>query len=271
LNQYGRRKWGKLRGKPLASDTDPAAVAPFAPPQGAGRIRSGGFFWVFSVILRPHRASKRQVTPAKQKHDAGQINPLRPTEADLLDADQQTAVAQGLLAGRPEAWTTLYDAYAADVWRYAARLLGGDPSGVADVVQETLLAAARSARSFDPTRGTLASWLMGITHRQAAQHFRRSLRTPVAAPHEHQNLQSAVSGPIDELLKREQAQIVRQVLADMPAEHAWLLTAKYVDGEPIAALSQKLGMGEEAVRSKLARARRLFRQAMGRGQQAIRR
>ena len=185
----------------------------------------------------------------------------------MLDADQQTAVAQGLAAGRPEAWTALYDAYAADVWRYAARLLGDDAQGVGDIVQETLMAAARSARAFDPSRGTLVSWLMGITHRQAAQYFRRSLRMPIAAPHEHQDLTSAEAGPADELLRRERADQVRLILADMPAEHAWLLTAKYVDGAPIAAISQQLGVGEEAVRSKLARARRLFRQAISRGQQ----
>ena len=94
----------------------------------------------------------------------------------MLDAEQQRAVSEGLAAGRVEAWGALYDAYAADVWRYAARLMGGARDEVADVVQETFLAAARSARSFDATRGTLRSWLLGILHVQTVQHYRRGQR-----------------------------------------------------------------------------------------------
>jgi RNA polymerase sigma-70 factor (ECF subfamily) len=71
------------------------------------------------------------------------------------------------------------------------------------------------------------------------------------------------AGP-DELERQEQCQQVRQALAELPAEHAWLLVAKYGDGRSIAALSEELSSTTEAVKSKLARARRLFRQTMGR-------
>jgi RNA polymerase sigma-70 factor (ECF subfamily) len=176
----------------------------------------------------------------------------------LADACQQDAVTEGLRAGSAEAWTALYDAHCEAVWRYAERLLGADRDSIADVVQETFLAAARSARSYDAERGSPRSWLMGIVHLQAAQHFRRRKRDtklldrPTAAPVDPEN----------ELLRREQAEHVRRVLADMPADYAWLLVAKYVDDEPIAAIAAALAANAEAVRSKLARARRLFRQAI---------
>ena len=174
-------------------------------------------------------------------------------------------MAEGLRGGRVEAWTALYDAHAEDVWRYAARLLGGDRESVADVVQESFLAAARSARSFDPERGTLRSWLLGIVHTQTLQHFRRrgrAARDRDALSRERLGNESAE--PAAELLRREQADQVRGTLAEMPADYAWLLVAKYVDDQPIAAMSAELATGAEAVRSKLARARRLFRTAMSR-------
>ncbi len=179
----------------------------------------------------------------------------------LLDADEQLAVAEGLREGRGEAWAALYDAYCEDVWRYAARIVGGDRDATADIVQESFLAAARAARAFDPERGSLRAWLMGIVHLQTLQFFRRRNREARA---EERGARNADGDPVAEMLRREASEQVRRVLAEMPAESAWLLVAKYVDERPIAALVAEMNAGAEAVRSKLARARRLFRTAMTR-------
>ena len=65
----------------------------------------------------------------------------------MLDDSTQLAVIRGLREGRRDAWTTLYDAYAVDIWRYVGHLIGGTSSEIGDVVQETFLAAARSGAS----------------------------------------------------------------------------------------------------------------------------
>src|SRR5262245_28236804 len=85
-----------------------------------------------------------------------------------MDEQQERVVVQGLRAGKTEAWQALYEAYAERVWRSVARLLGPSAADVADVVQETMLAAARSAATFDPGRGALWLWLWGIARRQVA-------------------------------------------------------------------------------------------------------
>ncbi len=188
----------------------------------------------------------------------------------LLNTDEQLAVADGLSRGRVEAWNALYAAYAEDVWRYAARLLGGDRDGVGDVVQETFMAAARSARSFDSQRGTLRSWLIGIVHLQAAQHWRRRGRQTRSDERTTTGDRDEASDPEQALMRCEQAEHVRRVLAEMPADYAWLLVAKYVDERSIGAIVDELSAGAEAVRSKLARARRLFRTAMSRERVGLR-
>ena len=94
----------------------------------------------------------------------------------MLDEQQERRIAQGLREGEADAWQALYDAYAERVWRGVARLLGAHKSDVADVVQETMLAAARSALSFDPARGPLWPWLWGIAHNHAALHLRKQAR-----------------------------------------------------------------------------------------------
>src|SRR5437016_1418205 len=98
---------------------------------------------------------------------------VRTASPVTLDEQQERLLAQGLRAGKIEAWQALYDAYAERVWRAAARLLGPDCTDVADVVQETMMAAARSAAAFDPKRGSLWVWLSGIARNHVALHFRK--------------------------------------------------------------------------------------------------
>ena len=93
-----------------------------------------------------------------------------------MDDRAARAIAEGLRAGDASAWRELYDSFAVPTWRLVARWLGANSADVADVVQETFLAAARSARNFDPHKGSLWWWLCGIARHQAALHGRRTAR-----------------------------------------------------------------------------------------------
>ena len=70
-------------------------------------------------------------------------------------AMQDGEIISGLRCGDQTAWTNLYDSYSVRIWRYVAKLVGPNVAAVADIVQETMLAAAQAAQSFDDTRGTL--------------------------------------------------------------------------------------------------------------------
>ena len=182
----------------------------------------------------------------------------------MLDEPDQLAVMRGLRDGSRAAWTMLYDGYSVDVWRCVARLVGQRPADVADVVQEVFLAAARSARNFDPGRGSLWNWLAGISHRQVALYWRQAGR---AARWQELAKSGAVEirqwlddGAPDVLLeRRELADVVRGVLAELPAEYATLLSAKYLDDRSLDELAREAATSVDAIKSKLARARREFR------------
>ena len=173
---------------------------------------------------------------------------------------------RGLRDGSRDAWTALYDGYSADVWRYLGRLIGGQSTEVADVVQETFLAAARSARQFDADRGSLWSWLAGIAHHRAAAHWRQSGKTErlrVLAETGVLELRQWWEGTAsaDDLWEqRELADLVRDILSELSADYAALLTAKYLDDQSLDVLSHRFGGSVEAIKSKLARARREFRE-----------
>jgi RNA polymerase sigma-70 factor (ECF subfamily) len=181
---------------------------------------------------------------------------------DLLD---ESLLAESLRTGNPEAWQALYDRYSVRLWRFVAKLLGSDSHSVADAVQETFLAAAASARRFDPQRGSLWNWLAGIAHHQVTQHWRR-LRIRRTDPEEPQFDDSPGAGnaPESRLFQAESVTQIRLVLARLPADYAALLVAKYSEELSLAEMVELFGGTLEAVRSRLARARQEFKQQMER-------
>lgn len=188
----------------------------------------------------------------------------------MLDEHDQSTVICGLQSGDREAWAALYDGYSVDVWRYVARLVGPEVTDVADVVQETFLAAARSARHFDSNRGTLWGWLTGIAHHNVSLYWKQTNKVARL-----QKLAEAHAGELYRWLdgseadglpfeQSELAELIRGVLAELPSDYAALLTAKYLDEQSLDELSQQWGHSVAALKSKLARARREFRRKAGR-------
>jgi len=185
--------------------------------------------------------------------------------AHLLDEHDQSSVICGLQAGDRNAWTALYKGYSADVWRYVAQLIGPDTADVADVVQETFLAAAASARKFDISQGSLWGWLAGIAHHRVSRYWRQINKVARL-----QALAEAHAGELHRWLdesqtesistdQRELAELVRGILAELPADYAALLSAKYLDELSFDEMSRQWGQSVDALKSKLARARREFR------------
>jgi RNA polymerase sigma-70 factor (ECF subfamily) len=188
-----------------------------------------------------------------------------------MDEHLAREVARGLREGRPEAWQTLYDAFVERVWRGVARRLGPTSADIADVVQETMLAAARSARSFDEANGALWNWLWGIARHQVALHFRKQKRhdqlklagdwLAASAGRLAHWLDGIDETPTSLLETAELALLVRLTLAELSDEYESLLTAKYLDGVSVEQIADGERSTETAVRSKLARAREAFRKA----------
>ncbi len=191
-----------------------------------------------------------------------------------MDKNTERDIAKGLQEGDRQAWLQLYEAYAEPVWRNISRLTGGDSATVADIVQETFLAAARSARNFRPDRGTLWIWLWTIARRQVALYYRK--QKPQIALSQARQWWTSLDGekfdwidakadmPPDILESQELAALVRCTLRELPGDYQTLLLAKYVDNQPAERIAGQMNCSEVAVRSKLARARKAFRKAFNR-------
>ena len=189
-----------------------------------------------------------------------------------MDEQQEREIARGLREGEADAWRALYDAYVERVWRAVARLMGSDSADVADVVQETFLAAARSAGAYDAARGSLWLWVWGIARRHVALHYRKEKRHDrlraagqwLATQNGRvlRSLQGQEAAPPDVLAAAELATLVRATLTELPDEYQRVLTAKYLDGESVENIARRERDTVTAVRSRLARARQAFRQLL---------
>ena len=188
-----------------------------------------------------------------------------------MDKNTEQEIAKGLQEGDRQAWLLLYEAYAESVWKNIARLMGFDCPAVPDVVQETFLAAARSAKNFDSRRGSLWIWLWGIAKRQIALYYRK--QDPKIVLAQAKSWWDSLDGqkvdwidvssvpPPEVLEARELAALVRCTLSQLSAEYQTLLLAKYVDGQPVKKIANDMECSSVAVTSRLARARKTFRAA----------
>ena len=179
-------------------------------------------------------------------------------------------IADGLRKRNPDAWGALYQTHFDAVWRSVARLVGPNSADIADVVQETFMAAARSVDSYDPQRGSLQLWLCGIARNHAGNHFREKRRqqrlreggdlAADVAERLAQWLDGRDPAPAVALAAAEQAEAVRDVLAELPEDYSSLLVAKYCDNATAKEIAKAEDTSAGAIRSKLARARRAFRE-----------
>jgi RNA polymerase sigma-70 factor (ECF subfamily) len=163
----------------------------------------------------------------------------------------------------PARFSVLYDRYSAQLYRFAYRRVG--PDTAEDVVAETFLAAFRHRRKYDPSRPDARAWLFGILVRELAQHRRREqvryrawAKAPVDGP---------ADGPADRVAAEVGARAVRGVLADALADLAdgdrdVLLLLAWGDLS-YAEVAESVGIPVGTVRSRMHRARRQLRDALG--------
>ncbi|MFI0418176.1 RNA polymerase sigma factor [Spongiactinospora sp. 9N601] len=175
--------------------------------------------------------------------------------------------AGGETAARPladtERFAEVFDAFFAEIHRYAAQRLG--PDNAEDVVAETFLVAFRKRASYDPARATVRSWLYGIATNLIGRQRRLEVRTLRALA--RHGVDPDAPGHEDRVAVRVSAQSLRPSLAaavaalDRRDRDVLLLVALAgLSHEEVAAA---LGIPYGTVGSRLSRARRKLRGSLG--------
>jgi RNA polymerase sigma-70 factor (ECF subfamily) len=187
----------------------------------------------------------------------------------VTDDDRQLVTA--MLAGDQRAFTAFFEAYFPRVYRFALPRLRRNEDTAKDVVQTTLIKAMRKLGDW---RGdaSLFTWLCQICRREIADHVRTQQRhaSKVVLIDDSDEVRAALEGieapASDDPLRRadsaELKRLVHAVLDRLPSRYGDALEWKYVEGHSVEEIGQRLGIGQTAAQSLLARARVAFREGL---------
>lgn len=184
----------------------------------------------------------------------------------MTTLDDKRLDADAALLADPDRFAGLFDRYHAAIRRYAASRLGGDLAD--DVAAEAFLVAFRSRHSFTahgPGGGNVRAWLYGIATNLIRRHHRDEERRYRALA---RAAGSADPAPGDDaVMGRVAAADARAALAAalarLPAAERDALLLVAVGQLDYAEVAAALGIPAGTVGSRLTRARRTVRAALG--------
>jgi RNA polymerase sigma-70 factor (ECF subfamily) len=175
-----------------------------------------------------------------------------------------------MLAGEERAFEAFFNAYFPRLYRFALPRLNGDVDATREIVQQTLGKAIRKLDSFRGESG-LFTWICQICRNEIVDYIRAERRMRhVVLIDDQPELRAAmesIEAPEEfDLVKgygrEEAARLVRVVLDRLPASYGDALEWKYIEGESVEIIGERLGIGTTAAQSLLARARRAFRESL---------
>ena len=188
---------------------------------------------------------------------------MRVVGSDIRNlADEE--VMQLVGEGEPRAFELLYDRHGGAAFSLAYRMVG-KRAAAEDIVQEAFLAIWRSRMRYDPGRGSVRTWVLGIVHnrgidalRRGAVHDRRRERIEgIEERHE------APERTDVEAARREEARSVRSALDTLPEDQRRTIELAYFGGfshsqiaellgEPIGTVKGRMRLGLDKLRRQLA-------------------
>jgi RNA polymerase sigma factor (sigma-70 family) len=177
----------------------------------------------------------------------------------LRDSELVELVAQKD-AGALEA---LYERYGRPAYSLARRILT-EETLAQDVVQEVFLSLWRDARRFDAGRGTVATYLLSMTHHRAVDVVRReeNLRRWRTSD-EGLELEADPKVRVeDEVLTSERRAEVRSALQELPAAQREALLLAYFGGYTQREVAALVGVPLGTVKTRMAAGMRKMKEAL---------
>ena len=157
----------------------------------------------------------------------------------------------------------LYERYGRPAYSLARRILT-DETLAQDVVQEVFLSLWRDARRFDAGRGTVATYLLSMTHHRAVDVVRReeNLRRWRTSDEGLELEPDPKARVEDEVEASERRTEVRAALAELPAAQREALLLAYFGGYTQREVAALVGVPLGTVKTRMAAGMRKMKEAL---------
>jgi RNA polymerase sigma-70 factor (ECF subfamily) len=159
-----------------------------------------------------------------------------------------------MLNGDEEAFTALYRRRQAAVFRFALQMTGSIMVAE-DVTQEVFLSLIAHGRRFDPSRGTLASFLYGMARNLLRRRIEKDRSAePEAAMEEFAGDEDL----LEDLTRRETIEQVRRAVSSLPATYREAVVLCDLQSLSYQEAAEALECPVGTVRSRLSRGRAIL-------------
>jgi RNA polymerase sigma-70 factor, ECF subfamily len=178
------------------------------------------------------------------------------------DNSSDTELLQAMRAGDEEALAALYRRRQPGIYRFALQMCGSQELAE-DITQEVFMVLIREAHTFDPARGSLSAFLMGIARHYVLRRLQRERfyvsmnDAPDNGSLSSQLLVTTV-GPLDEMSRMEAIEAVRRAVLALPERYREVVVLCDLQEMSYAETAEVLGCAIGTVRSRLHRARALL-------------
>ena len=185
--------------------------------------------------------------------------PYDPLEAlGRIDPDMLKRLQDGDRAAMAE----LYDRYFDRVYSLVFNQVDRNREVAEDIVQETFLAALKSAKGFKG-RSSAYTWLCSIAYHKVADHYRRQSRerkrmvsgvdVDTVDASENPGTQPQPDAMIE---SAETRQVVNEALAKLPWDYRQVLILKYVEEMSVQEIGQIMDRSPKSIEGLLTRSRK---------------
>jgi RNA polymerase sigma-70 factor (ECF subfamily) len=176
-------------------------------------------------------------------------------------ADEELMVR--LSRGDADAFDLIYERHADAAFSLAYRI-SGSRAAAEEVAQDAFLALWRNGARYEPSRGSLRNWILGIVHNRAIDALRRAVR--------HESRRAGDEGLAERLVapertevevgRRQDATAIRGLLADLPSDQRRVIELAYFAGFthtqiadmltiPVGTVKGRMRLGLEKLRSRM--------------------
>jgi RNA polymerase sigma-70 factor (ECF subfamily) len=178
-------------------------------------------------------------------------------KSDLSDSE----LLRMMLAGDEEAFVLLYRRRQGGIYRFALQM-SGSKSIAEDVTQEVFLFLMREGHVFDPAKGALSAFLLGVARNHVLRRLRvEHLLAPLSedADDDTPFLQASTDMcPLEDLTRAETIESVRKAVLSLPAKYREVVVLCELQEVSYGETAEILDCAIGTVRSRLHRARALL-------------